>query len=1148
MADRDDIGAAMAQRLQEQDDEAILRWLLDGPASPVDRPITADRPPMEPAREPVLNPMSGAAATATAIAQTPRAVGRGVVLAGTNAARTLASAIDPMINALHRAGGHEDQAPDQMAAGLEPILETIEQFIPPPETAIGRGEQAISQFLTGFVISRRLLGGWQPASAAGEVLKSAIAGGVAEGAFMEAHAGNLANLIQAVPELANPVTEFLATDPADGEAVNRLRNAVAGTVSGLAVDGAVASFKVLRALGKRMLGRAPGAPQPLAQRAQQIAANAQRLESEAVDTSWAALGYDPLAPKIKLTRVSQPEAVIRQKLPSLTREAAQGDDLVRADRLAAAGEPPAEGSRIFINFARIDGPEDIQGAIDELTRGREGAIEAARRGVRTWEQTQAAAGRVDAFNALMEQRAQRGLAIPTAERQLAMRQLWSASGDQLVDLAEAVVKNPTDANRFLLKKATAAHYTIQEEVIAARTETARALNAWKIAADTPARRLQQMQAAVEASGGAGTADELAKILASFRGNEDQLAGVLDDVVRGSLTARTGQALQHIWINGLLSGPQTHVANTVSNATVTGIRMLETKIAAGISQALDTPGGVAPGEALALWRGYVEASKDLFKLGADETGAFWRYLAGDEQAKALVPMASKMERQGLGSPLAPEVWGVAKDTTLGYAARGVAAFVGLPGKALQAQDYIFKILHARATLHAAAVREAATYAAQHNLDDAAIKARIAASLANPSEAMLAAADDAALLNTFNNPTGALGNSMMALRGAVPAGPVLLPFVRNPVNLFRYAAERSPLAPMVGQWRADIAAGGARRDMALARLAMGTTAFLAAFDMAQSGLITGRAPQDPGEAQHWARTGRQAYSMRLPGSDRWYGFSRIDPMGFTLGAAGDLAQIMGPDFREDLHEDASKAVSGAIMAAAWNMTSKTYMSGVSSLMQAAVYGSGTAAENYFERLVGSLVPTGVAKVAEAVDPVMVEVNGAVDALVARTPWASKDLPAQVDLWGRERTRASGLGAAWDVLMPIRSSDPKAEPIDRELERLRYYPERAGRDVRFAVPGLPDVVLDLEAFDPRLFNAYQRAAGAAALAPLNAVVSGVGPLGSRYHHLRDEARVDLIGDYIRDARRAAAAQLLQASPELRAEVVLRGQLQKTAQGLVR
>src|SRR3546814_12075353 len=43
--------------------------------------------------------------------------------------------------------------------------------------------------------------------------------------------------------------------------------------------------------------------------------------------------------------------------------------------------------------------------------------------------------------------------------------------------------------------------------------------------------------------------------------------------------------------------------------------------------------------------------------------------------------------------------------------------------------------------------------------------------------------------------------------------VLPFIRTPTNLIKFTAERSPLAPMVKEWRKDFMAGGARRDLAI-----------------------------------------------------------------------------------------------------------------------------------------------------------------------------------------------------------------------------------------------------------------------------------------------------------------------------------------------
>ncbi len=104
----------------------------------------------------------------------------------------------------------------------------------------------------------------------------------------------------------------------------------------------------------------------------------------------------------------------------------------RADQPAARGpsDPGAQGSadkvggtKVFVNHLRISAPDDVHDAIQQLVDVRKGPLDAARRGVRSWDDTRQAAGERDAWADLMDQRAQRGEAIPTAERQLAMREL-----------------------------------------------------------------------------------------------------------------------------------------------------------------------------------------------------------------------------------------------------------------------------------------------------------------------------------------------------------------------------------------------------------------------------------------------------------------------------------------------------------------------------------------------------------------------------------------------------------------------------------------------------------------------------------------------------------------------------------------------------
>jgi hypothetical protein len=100
---------------------------------------------------------------------------------------------------------------------------------------------------------------------------------------------------------------------------------------------------------------------------------------------------------------------------------------------SASNVAPGE---VFINWARIDGPEDVKAAIQQMADARVADIDQARRGVRTHAMTQAAAAREDAFKLLMERRAQGGGTPLSAEQSVAVRQLWTASGGKLIEVAQ----------------------------------------------------------------------------------------------------------------------------------------------------------------------------------------------------------------------------------------------------------------------------------------------------------------------------------------------------------------------------------------------------------------------------------------------------------------------------------------------------------------------------------------------------------------------------------------------------------------------------------------------------------------------------------------------------------------------------------------
>src|SRR3546814_11622735 len=72
---------------------------------------------------------------------------------------------------------------------------------------------------------------------------------------------------------------------------------------------------------------------------------------------------------------------------------------------------------------------------------------------------------------------------------------------------------------------------------------------------------------------------------------------------------------------------------------------------------------------------------------------------------------------------------------------------------------------------------------------------------------------------------------------------------------------PLAPMVKEWRRDFAAGGARRDLAIAKVMVGSGVGATIAELAAKGIVTGSAPSDDKQRRLLLATGWQPYSNKI-----------------------------------------------------------------------------------------------------------------------------------------------------------------------------------------------------------------------------------------------------------------------------------------------
>lgn len=111
----------------------------------------------------------------------------------------------------------------------------------------GQLVEGVTQFLTGFIPVVGQLGKVQKLQRLGQTGRAALAGAITDFAVFDGNDPRLSNLVQEIPELANPITEFLASNEEDGEFTGRFKNVLEGFGLGLMADGFIRMVKGLRA-------------------------------------------------------------------------------------------------------------------------------------------------------------------------------------------------------------------------------------------------------------------------------------------------------------------------------------------------------------------------------------------------------------------------------------------------------------------------------------------------------------------------------------------------------------------------------------------------------------------------------------------------------------------------------------------------------------------------------------------------------------------------------------------------------------------------------------------------------------------------------------------------------------------------------------
>lgn len=664
------------------------------------------------------------------------------------------------------------------------------------------------------------------------------------------------------------------------------------------------------------------------------------------------------------------------------------------DPLRAPDEPARPP---FQNQLYTDTPQAVKESVDKLSQLYEAQITDARRGVVPNKQSYLEAKSVldellgvktkseklldtsDFAKLTANVYARKEAAILAAEDLLRKREVMVAKGSNVA---------PEDYAQFLASIEGAG--MVIAESAGAKAELGRAMQMLQSTKRMKgAERLEAVTNLLNQYGGEANLSKLMKGLDELKDPKQVMK-----FAREAAKASGWDMFVEAYRASLVSGLRTAEVNLMSTALFTGMR-IPTRSVAAVYGKMHGGDKVMFGETAGAMIGLTAGTRDAMAV----TAATLKHgiLTAKEQGVAKGAKEVGLAMENASEELAGRVSAEGRTNAI----PGVAGHVlRAPFLALSIPDLFLKTVNARSELYALAFRDAA--AKGYGFGSKEFMAHATERINNPTPEMVTASQAAGMRNTFNAPPGAKSEALGKFIKEWHLEPVV-PFRRTMGNLFKEGARMTPgLNLAVGEWRKDFAAGGAKRDMALAEVTVGFAIMLGVYAAAESGLITGKGDPDPRKratdrAAGWAPDAIKIGNTYVPGH------TRLAPYGILMGMAADVYEIKQYTTKEE-HDRLLMMIGVAISK---NVTNQTFMSGIVNATLAAVlperYG-----ESYLENTAGSLIPfTGLlGQIAKERDPLEREIEGALQAIQSRIPGWREGLRPKIDVFGETVKRPESL----------------------------------------------------------------------------------------------------------------------------------------------
>jgi hypothetical protein len=749
---------------------------------------------------------------------------------------------------------------------------------------------------------------------------------------------------------------------------------------------------------------------------------------------------------------------------------------------------------------------------------------------------------------------------------LAARMLVVKSAERINALAKRLAESKSDEDAYALALAVTQHDMVQSTVAGVTASWGRTGNAFHSLLHGWGDAQKLNQVLKENTGRTLFQMKQLGLLLSELDTPESVSKAIRDAGKRSW----GRMVLEYWINGLISGPTTHMTYGIGNTLLAMTKLGPETAAAAVIGALRkdaTRERVRFGEIGEQIKGATAVAPGAAKAAATSatTGMNVR-LPGEK------PRAAPYQVEGVVQPMhvlepgyectkvMPDLLGAvrgARDAAVaagallkagkggfekqlsasgqipnfsynGVTVAPVGTIARLPSHGVAAIHSFFKSFNYSMEIYAQAYRKAVAEAEEKGLAGEDYKNHIAMRTAqlrqDPTPQMMQNAHKEAYDLTLMGQGGEVTKLLSRLtnipffegtRAEVPLLKFIDPFVHISSNIISETlGKRTPLGWLSPEIRKDLMGGNGpiAQDKAQARMLLGTLYGLGFASIAAEGYATGSGPKAPDEAMLWRMAGNQAHSVRI--GNMWYDTHRLGPLGMLFSLSADAYQVA----QHAGEGDVTGVMTSLHHAFIQNILDESFMRGpaeaIRAIEQPERYG-----RQWVDNFASSFVPYSVAmsQMERAVDPYSRNARNIIDTVKSKLPFESLygTVMPRRDIWGEELPNKEALGMKGLTAIYVQKMND--DPVNHAMLDLSVHKGQVERRIRG---------IDL---NEQQFDDYARIAGRMTKQRLDVIVNS-----PDFQRMPNWVRKSVIEKVIEQNRETARGMMMMKYPEIPAQAL--------------